>query len=64
MKKIIFSAIIAIAAWFNTQDKTEHTDSFLELTDQAEQLSLRLIGTLLSGRALTASQCSASFSGH
>lgn len=51
-------------AWFNTQDKTEHTDSFLELTDQAEQLSLRLIGTLLSGRALTASQCSASFSGH
>lgn len=52
------------APWYNAFSGTEHTFSFPELTEQAEQLSLTLISAVLSGKALTPEQCFASFSGH
>lgn len=50
--------------WFAAKEQAEHTDSFFDLVEKAEQSSLQLSGTLLSGRSLTPAQCSFSFSGH
>ena len=50
--------------WFAAQQKAEHTDSFFDLADQSELLSLQLIANLLSGHPLTADHCPFSFSGH
>lgn len=44
--------------------KQEHTESFFELADRAEELSVSLIAQVLSGKPLTEEQCAASFSGH
>ncbi len=52
------------APWFAAKEQAEHTDSFFDLVEQSERLSLRLSGILLSGHFLTADQCASSFSGH
>ena len=50
--------------WYDPSSKSESSASFFDLTHQAEQLSLSMISTYLSGSYLTPEQCSASFSGH
>lgn len=50
--------------WYSQKEKKEHTESFFELADQAEALSLRLTAQALSGRPFTKEQCSMTFSGH
>lgn len=51
-------------AWYDTAGGEEHNESFFELTDLAEQLSVKLISKLLSGEKLTPDDCRASFSGY
>ena len=46
-----------------TNPEESHSENFFELADIAEQLSLRLIANLLSGRNLTHEQCTDTFSG-
>lgn len=50
--------------WYSQKEKKEHTESFPELADAAEELSLRLISQALSGEPFTKEQCRMSFSGH
>ena len=50
--------------WYDPSSKSESSASFFDLTHRAEQLSLSMISTYLSGSYLTPEQCSASFSGH
>ena len=51
------------AQWFDPSTGKERRDTFPELTDQAEALSVSLIAQVLSGQKLTPEQCRASFSG-
>ena len=50
--------------WFAPKEQQERTESFFELADRAEELSVGLIAQVLSGKPLSAEQCSATFSGH
>ncbi len=49
--------------WINKENSTEHSESFFELADQAEDLSIKLITRILCGSKLTSSDCPGSFSG-
>lgn len=50
--------------WFDRVQQQEHSETFFELADRAEALSLELIRQVLAGKPLTAEQCTATFSGH
>ena len=50
--------------WYDETGRAEHSESFFELTDVAEQRSVALISKLLSGERLTADDCRESFSGY
>ncbi len=50
--------------WYDETGRAEHSESFFELTDLAEQRSVRLISKLLGGEKLTAEDCRESFSGY
>ena len=49
--------------WVDKATSAEHSESFFELADKAEELSIRLITRSLCGSRLTNDDCSASFSG-
>ena len=50
--------------WYAENDKfTVHNESFFELADISEKLSLKLISEMISGKRLTARDCIYSFSG-
>ncbi len=49
--------------WFSSADKKYHTENFFELSEQAIDQSLRLIGKLLSHQILTHEDCAYRFSG-
>ena len=51
-------------AWYDETGRAEHSESFFELTDLAEERSVELISKLLSGKKLTSDDCKASFSGY
>ena len=50
--------------WFDSASGKEHSESFFDLTDKAEDLSIKLITRILCGSKLTPEDCPASFSGH
>ena len=49
--------------WINKTTGDEHSESFFDLADTAEDLSIKLISKVISGRKLTPEDCAASFSG-
>ncbi len=49
--------------WVDKATGTEHSESFFELADQAELLSIKLITRILCGSRLTHDDCRGSFSG-
>ena len=57
-------ANLSHSLWFSQTEQKEHNESFFELADIAEEFSIKLIACIVSGRRLTADQCSATFSGH
>ena len=49
--------------WYDRASQRERTESFFDLTDQAQKLSVKLIEKLLSGQLLTPEDCPVTFSG-
>ncbi len=49
--------------WFSAVDGREHTESFFDIADRAEEFSIELIADILSGKKLTSHQCKNKFSG-
>ena len=49
--------------WVDKATSIEHNESFFELADKAEELSIKLIKRLLCGSKLTHNDCAGSFSG-
>ena len=50
--------------WLAEAENKEHSESFFELAEKAEELSFELCSQVLSGKLIRPEQCAASFSGH
>ena len=50
--------------WYAEKEGREHNESFYELANKAEALSVSLIMQVLSGKKIAPEQCEATFSGH
>lgn len=50
--------------WLAEAENKEHSESFFELAEKAEELSFELCSQVLSGKLIRPEQCTASFSGH
>ena len=49
--------------WFSAVDGLEHTESFFDIADKAEDFSVELIADIRSGKQLSSQQCKYKFSG-